>query len=308
VTLRASVIVCTHNRAHRLDAALRSAIGQDLGVDTFEIVVIDNASTDDTRAVVTRFGDRVRYIMEPELGLANARNTGWRNARAPIVAYLDDDAVASSGWIGAIAACFDRAEPPACAGGPVQPMWEATRPDWLADELLTALTILDWPGGAHAITDLGQEWLAGANMAIPRTVLEQVGGFAAGLDRSGTRLLSSGDVHLQKQIAARGLTVWYDPEIIIAHAIPASRLNRRWFRERYWAQGLSDAMMQILEMDLQRHPLRRVRAAGSAAMRLLARPRDLAALLREGDDATAFRDHCFARIGAGHVAGLAGAV
>lgn len=306
--MRASVVLCTHNRAGRLDAALRSAVEQDAEGAAFEIIVVDNASTDDTRDVAGRFADRVRYIHEPKLGLANARNTGWQNANSRIVAYLDDDAIAEPGWLGAILRVFERPAPPGCAGGPVRPIWEAARPPWLADELLSALTILDWPGGAHAITDLDKQWLAGANLAVRREVLERVGGFAPGLDRSGVRLLSSGDVFLQRQIAVLGQVVWYEPDIAAQHTVPASRLTRDWFRERYWAQGLSDAMMQILEQDLRNHPARRLRAAAGRALRLLSSPRDVASLLRPGENAAAFRDHCFARIRAAHVAGLGGAV
>jgi glycosyltransferase involved in cell wall biosynthesis len=306
--MRASVILCTHNRANRLAAAVKSAIDQDENPDTFEILVIDNASTDATRSISESFGSRVRYVHEPRLGLAHARNTGWRHARGEIAAYLDDDAVADAGWLRAILAAFDRARSPGCAGGPVRPLWEAPRPPWLADELLTSLTILDWPGGPHAIADLRTEWLAGANLAVPRALLEMIGGFAQGLDRSGTRLLSSGDVYMQKQIAARGCILWYDPAIAVTHAVPVNRLTRAWFRERYWAQGLSDAMMQILEEDLRGHPLRRARAAVGEAARLLARPHDVKTLIHTGEGAAEFRDHCFARIRLGHVAGLAGAV
>jgi len=306
--MRASVILCTHNRANRLAGAVGSAIDQDEDPDIFEILVVDNASTDATRSTVESFGSRVRYVHEPRLGLAHARNTGWRHAQGEVAAYLDDDAVADAGWLRAILAAFGRARSPGCAGGPVRPMWEAPRPPWLADELLTSLTILDWPGGPHAITDLRAEWLAGANLAVGRALLETIGGFVEGLDRSGTRLLSSGDVYLQKQIAARGGIIWYDPAIAVTHAVPESRLTRAWFRERYWAQGLSDAMMQILEEDLHGHPWRRARTAVGEAARLLARPRDVKTLIHAGEDAAAFRDHCFARIRLGHVAGLAGAV
>lgn len=306
--MRASVIVCTHNRAGRLVAALRSAIEQDTDAAAFEIIIVDNASTDDTRDVAARLADRVRYIQEPRLGLANARNTGWQNANSQIIAYLDDDAIAEPDWLRAILRVFDRPARPGCAGGPVHPIWEAPRPPWLADELLSALTVLAWPGGAHAITDLDKQWLAGANLAVRRDVLEQVGGFAPGLDRSGARLLSSGDVFLQKQIADLGHVVWYEPDIAVRHTVPASRLTRAWFRERYWAQGLSDAMMQILEQDLQHHPVKRLHATARQALRLLSRPRVVASLVHPGATPGAFRDHCFARIRAAHVAGLGGAV
>ncbi|MGH7502654.1 MAG: glycosyltransferase family 2 protein [Longimicrobiales bacterium] len=309
MTARASVVICTHNRADLLGGAIRSVLDQDVDPGVFDILVVDNASTDATHGVAASFGDRIRYVHETWLGLAAARNTGWEMAAGEIVVFLDDDAVAGPGWLRAILDVFAEVQPrPGCAGGPVHPIWGAPRPAWLADELLTSLTILDWSDRAHAITDLRQEWLAGANLAVRRDILAALGGFAFGLDRSGARLLSSGDVYLQKQIVNAGLDVWYDPRIAVQHHVPVARLGMAWFKERYFAQGLSDAIMQMRDEDLRGKPVQRARAAIREAARFLSTPRDLAALVRVGDGPAAFRRHCFARIRLGHVAGLLGAV
>lgn len=305
-----SVVVCTHNRAAYLPKALRSLTGQTLPGSRFEVVLVDNRSTDGTREIAAAFAGEgkidLRYLHEPALGLSYARNAGWRAARGEIVAYLDDDAVASPGWLAAILEVFATVEPrPGCVGGPVAPLWEAPRPPWLADEILTSLTAIDWSATPHPLPDLRREWLVGANIAFPREVLEAVGGFADGLDRAGRNLLSSGDVFLQKQIAARGLACWYHPAVAVGHHVPGERLRQPWFVRRYYWQGVSDAVMQLLEE--RPSPLRRLRLAGRRALALVRPPATLGTLLLPTDEPARFTRKCWAWIALGHTLGLLGA-
>jgi glucosyl-dolichyl phosphate glucuronosyltransferase len=304
-----SVVICTHNRAAYLDKALRSLMLQTLPRSAWEVVVVDNRSTDRTREVAERFAGEMdlQVLFEPVLGLSYARNAGWRAARAPLVAYLDDDAVAAPDWLERILEAFATVTPrPGCVGGRVEPIWEAPRPPWLSDEVLTSLTAIDWAGVPHPLPDLAREWLVGANLAIPRDVLERIGGFTDGLDRAGRSLLSSGDVFLQRQIQEAGLACWYHPAIAVGHHVPAVRLRQPWFRRRYYWQGVSDAMIQLLEE--RPSPVRRLRLAGGRFRDLLRRPDWVAALLLPTDEPARFTAKCWAWIAVGHTLGLLGAV
>src|SRR3990172_11341947 len=104
-----SAIICTHNRAEYLTKAIQSLVGQSISKDRYEIIVVDNCSTDFTKEVVERFSSKnyIRYIYEPTLGANYARNTGWRNARGKYVAYLDDDTVACHIWLDKILEVFE---------------------------------------------------------------------------------------------------------------------------------------------------------------------------------------------------------
>jgi glycosyltransferase involved in cell wall biosynthesis len=299
-----SVVICTHDRAHYLRTALASLARQTFPRDAFEVVVVDNRSTDDTPAVIAAAELPVRRVYEPTLGLCHARNTGWQEARAPWVAYFDDDAVADPGWLAALHAALAGDPRIGVVGGPVRPIWEAPRPAWLGDAAAHALTILDW-GEAHEIVDLDAEWLAGANMAVPRAVLAEVGGFNPALDRVGHNMLSSGDVYLERQVQARGYRVWYDPAAAVGHVVPPGRLTQDWFRRRYYWQGISDAVMLVLAH--RPSPPRRARWAAARAARLLAAPGALRALRRPTDDPAAFEAACWTWIAVGQVAGLLGA-
>ena len=302
---RISILVCTRNRAAYLRRALESVVAQTLPADAFETLVIDNGSTDDTNAVAESFAAaaRVRYLHEPAVGLCHARNTGWRAAQADYVAYLDDDAVAEPRWLEETLKTFETVQPqPGCVGGRVDPAYEAPRPGWLSDDLSLGLTIVNWPGEAHPIRDLRVEWLVGANIAFPRRVLEQLGGFHPALDRSGTQMLSSGDVYLQRLILEAGYPCYYQPRAAVRHLVPAGRLTKRWFVSRYYWQGVSDAVMEILH-DRPSGSARRRSALGRAA-KLLRSPRQMADLLVPTSDPERFTKKCWALIAVGHITGL----
>ncbi|MBV8883192.1 MAG: glycosyltransferase family 2 protein, partial [Chroococcidiopsidaceae cyanobacterium CP_BM_RX_35] len=181
-----SAIICTHNRANYLAKAIQSLVEQSIPNEYYEIIIVDNCSMDITKDVVEKFSKyiTIRYVYESMLGLCYARNTGWHNAKGKYVAYLDDDAIACSHWLEKIIEVFGAVTPrPGCVGGMVKPIWEASRPSWLSDELAPSLTVIDWSDTPHVILNLSKQWLVGANIAFPREVLEQTGGFVSGLGR-----------------------------------------------------------------------------------------------------------------------------
>jgi glycosyltransferase involved in cell wall biosynthesis len=299
-----SVVICTHDRARHLGRALESVLLQRAPDVDFEVVVVDNRSTDDTAAVVRSFGADVRYVYEEQLGLCHARNRGWRSARGRWIAYLDDDAVASPGWLATIAETFAGARDCGVLGGKVEPIWEAPSPPWLSEGIARSLTIVDWTEEPRCLDDLEREWLVGANLAAPRAVLAEVGGFRPQLDRVGTRMLSGGDVFFQKEVTRRGWRCLYHPAMAVRHLVPAERLEKAWFVRRFYWQGVSDVTMWLLERSLSRP--RRARLAAVRATRLL-RPRTLRDLLLPTRDPQRFERKCLAWLAAGQAAGLLGA-
>lgn len=303
-----SVIICTRNRAGLLGCAIQSVVDQDFPKDRFEIVVVDNASSDNTAEVAQAFCDRVtlRYMREDRIGLCIARNTGWRSASGDYVVFFDDDAIARPGWLSAIGRTFDRAgSSVGVIGGRVDPIWQASRPHWLADEIAGSLTIVHWGAAEKVITDIRREWLVGANMALPRTLLTEVGGFHPWLDRVGNNLLSSGDVFLQKEIMRRGYDCIYVPDIAIEHLVPKSRLNQTWFLRRFFWQGVSDAVIQLIEKAPS--PRERLSLAARRIRLMLRAPNRLLSLPFRTNRPETFRTKCLTLIDIGYVLGLLGA-
>ena len=302
--IRISSIICTRNRVDYLGKAVESLIAQSLPKDEYEVIVVDNGSTDSTKDFLNRFSGQTnfRYIHEPRVGLSFARNTGWQNAKGTYVAFLDDDAVAHPTWLKTILKVFETVEPqPGCVGGKTQAIWEAARPNWLDDWLLHGLALTDWSSTPRELPNLNSEWLVGTNMAFPVQVLKETKGFVTGLDRSGTKMLSSGDVFLEKQIQKHGLSCFYHPDISVEHRVPLSRLNQKWFIQRYYWQGVSDAAMEILEKNPSW--IQRIKTATKKA-RMLLNLTKWKILLIPTKEPKRFRKKCFTYIELGHIAGI----
>ena len=239
--LQIAAIICTHNRDSYLGAAIDSLLKQD--GDNYEVLVIDNASSDRTKEVVeSRLGDpRLRYYYEPVLGLSVARNRGAKETTAPILAYLDDDAEASPQWLRVITEAYQENEKLAIAGGRVTLIWPPgiTPPNWLSPGMSGGL-------GAY---DLGEEVVhitnpnltpRGLNYSLRRTFLEEIGGFDPNLGRVGKNLLSNEELYMTELALKKGWQVAYLPDALVAHNVAPERTKPGWFLSRSWWQGVSE--------------------------------------------------------------------
>ncbi|GDZ92622.1 putative glycosyl transferase [Planktothrix agardhii CCAP 1459/11A] len=242
-----SAIICTHNREQYLGLAIDSLLQQYF--TDFEIIVVDNASTDGTRQVVeSRLPNpKLRYIHEPVTGLSVARNTGAKNSQSPIIAYLDDDAIATPQWLRVLYSAYENHPKLAIAGGKVTLIWPEgiTPPPWLSDNLAGNL-------GAY---NLGDQWVEiknpgltprGLNYSVRRSFLEKIGGFDVNLGRVGKRLLSNEELQMTELALQQGWQVAYIPEALVAHHVAPERVNRAWFMERGWWQGISECYREQL--------------------------------------------------------------
>ncbi|WP_414565646.1 MULTISPECIES: glycosyltransferase [unclassified Anabaena] len=243
-----SAIICTHNRDTYLGAAIDSLLAQDFAAE-FEVVVIDNGSSDRTREVVEqRLGDtRVKYFFEPTLGLSVARNTGAKVARAEILAYLDDDAVASTSWLQVLYAAYEDNSQLAIAGGKVTLLWppDIQPPQWLSTGLASNLGAYDLGDSMIYIEKPGLT-PRGLNYSIRRSFLEEIGGFDPHLGRVGKNLLSNEELQMTELALQRGWQVAYLPDALVAHNVAPERLKRSWFLNRGWWQGISECYREQL--------------------------------------------------------------
>jgi glycosyltransferase involved in cell wall biosynthesis len=238
-----TAIICTRNRAPLLEIAIQSLFRQTRPRADYDIMVVDNGSTDQTADICSRFaGDAVRYVYEPVPGLSRARNTGWRQSHSRYIAYLDDDAIADETWIDALICAYESRSPaPAAVGGPVRLKWEVPEPEWINYALRLPLGFLDWGRQSRQLTPA--EFLIGANCSYRRAVLEQFGGFHEYLGRKEDCLLSGEETQLQRKIEQSGDYLYYAHTAGVQHLVPSDRTQPRWFYHRFFWGGVTDVLL-----------------------------------------------------------------
>jgi glucosyl-dolichyl phosphate glucuronosyltransferase len=241
VGAKISAIICTRDRSTYLARCLKALSLQTLSSKQYEIIIVDNGSSDETGSIAGSFcagHANWRYVREDRAGLAIARNTGIAISSAQIVAFTDDDAEPEPSWLQRIHGRFDEhADDVGIVGGDVIPVFEAERPAWLTDDLLRPLSAgLKWSVAPRFLR--AGEWLVEVNAAYKKEVLLQIGGFPEHLGRVG-ELLLSGEGGVDRLIRRAGFRLFYDPAILVRHNIPATRLTRTWFRRRSFWQGVS---------------------------------------------------------------------
>src|SRR6476660_4451418 len=177
-----SVIVPTRNRSGLLRALLSDLSAQDAGHLAFEILVVDNASRDDTRAVALAVAvrdPRMRYIYEPNRGASLARNRGIAAARAPIVAFIDDDVRPAPDWVRAAWRSLTGHPEVDCIGGRIEPHWPDHPPTWLTQRLFGPLALqIGRDDGAYYDREHASACLMSANFVCRASILRELGGFS----------------------------------------------------------------------------------------------------------------------------------
>jgi len=252
--LDATVLIATYNRAALLDETLASLRNVKVAADRqWDVIVVDNNSTDQTRAVVERhaadFSVPLRYLHETKQGRSSALNAGIAAAQGDVLAMTDDDVRVDEGWLeAACAALLDGPDPDvAYAGGPVVPIWEANPPEWLdltRGDLWGTIAIQDH-GHQPFVYEEARKVPLGANLAARRTLFDRVGGFRTDLGRSAGRLVMGQEVpELLMRARAAGLRGLYLPAMRVHHHIPARRLERQYFRRWWFGKGVSRSALE----------------------------------------------------------------
>lgn len=231
-SIDASVIVCTYNRARSLARTLNSLQAQLVpgGVE-WEVVVVDNNSSDDTRAMLATLEancPRLHYVHEPQQGLAHARNRGIAASRGAVLLFTDDDVAPEEDWMHRILDGMATTGCDAC-GGYIAPVWESPPPAWLTERFHGFLAIRAERSDSYEITP-GSTPPFGANMAFRRDVFERFGGFDVLRGRRGHVLAGGEDIEMFERVLAGGGKVMFFGDARVHHAVESYRLRKRYFR------------------------------------------------------------------------------
>ena len=253
VSYRLSVVIGTFNRCTLLIDAVRSLFIEPAPPDLFEVIVVDNGSTDATRQSVEQLaaeGLPVRFVLETRKGVAYARNAGAALSRAPFIGLMDDDQEAYPGWAARIVETLESRPELAFLAGPVEPVWVGEVPDWITPDIQGAVSIIEWGSEPRAID--AEHWMCvpGGNSAYRRTVIETLGGW-----RPYRR---SQDREFTVRLLLKGFEGLYVPSMRMRHRVNAERVTREYFRQWNATEGRMRAgyrFEELFDRNGRIHPL-----------------------------------------------------
>lgn len=245
-----SVVIATRNRRALLARTLAAFARQTWPRDRFDIVVADNGSTDGTRDEVAALAARpgapsIRYLLVREPGKSFAVNAAIDAASGDLLAFTDDDVEPSPAWLARLAAALDDTGADFAAGR-ILPAWERPAPSWLSPALYGVLAIADNGTARQPIARGVNEHIMpiGANMAVRTSVVRRLGGLRTDLGKLEGTLRTGEDHEFFLRLIHGGCRGVYEPEALVTHLVPASRLDRRYFREWLRQNGRDVAKLE----------------------------------------------------------------
>lgn len=222
-----TVVVCTHNRAPVLRGCLESLQEQTSEKPAVEVLIVDNASTDQTTGVANGYAMRNptwRVLYEAAPGLSNARNCGWQNAQGEYVGYIDDDARTAQRWADRACEIIDEHRPD-IFGGSVYPLFETKKPKWFHEryEIRCATNSARWNAATSS--------LAGSNLFFRREIFHRHGGFDPNLGMQAAKLGYGEETDMMERVldARPDTKIYFDPELRVLHLTPATKMRVSFF-------------------------------------------------------------------------------
>jgi glycosyltransferase involved in cell wall biosynthesis len=235
-----SATICSYNRARFIVDAVESIFNQDFDRKDYEVIVVDNNSSDNTLKLLEDYKNahpdyNFRYVTEPRQGVAFTRNRCAQEAKGAIVAYLDDDSKAEARWLRQIVDFFETHPDVESTGGKIEPYFLTGIPDWYSKYFFGLVGRFDQGPEIKQLT--GVRYPCGANMAFRKSVFDKVGLFNTELGRSGKGLLANEEKDIYLRILQQGGKVYYLPGVSVLHAVEANKFDRDYVRRHSMGIG-----------------------------------------------------------------------
>lgn len=240
-----SLVICTYNRADLLEILLQSVQEQDADPTLYEVLVIDNRSTDNTPAVCAHYG--VRHIVEDQQGLSYARNRGWHEAAGDYLAYIDDDCKLPKSYLSAVINVI-RDLHPAAFGGGCFPFYLTPKPRWFMDRYGLSVN-----QGENMRQMLDHEWLEGLNMIIRRDVVDRLDGFNVSLGMTGKKIAfaEDSDFFMRLHHEYPNAEVYYTPTTYVYHLVRPEKMVFADSIRRQYAGGRDVRRSHLINKDIK---------------------------------------------------------
>lgn len=251
--LDVSILVCTYNRERYLPKCLKGLAEQDYHVDKYEIIVIDNNSSDSTASIVSEFQKKhdklnCRYFLETQQGLSFARNRGIKESKAPIVAFIDDDAIAEPDWLRFLLIPFNNPQVVG-VGGKTELQFLAPCPDWINKKWYLEYQ----PSVGEPFPASDGKWPIGVNMALRKEALKDMEEpFNTSLGRKGELLLAGEETDLFRRLSKAGGLIMIQPRAMVQHLIPPERLTKQYFMRTNFGHGITKVTKQLTKNPRKR--------------------------------------------------------
>lgn len=235
-----SAVICSYNRARFIINAVESIFNQDYDRELYEVIVVDNNSTDNTVALLEEYkrthpGYNFRYYVEYNQGVAFTRTRCAKEAQGEIVAYLDDDSTAQPGWLANIAAFFDANPGTYSVGGKIVPKFLTGIPGWYSKYFFGLVGNFDQGPKVKKMT--GARYPCGANMAFRKKVFDEIGYFNTELGRKGAGLLANEEKDIYLRILAHNHDVYYLPDVWVLHCVESNKFDKAYVRRHSMGIG-----------------------------------------------------------------------
>ncbi len=244
-----SVIICTYNRDQHIRRALESLVRQDFERSAYEIIVVDNNSTDNTSGIIYRFKQEhpeynIILTVEKRQGLSYARNKGLTLAKGKYVSYIDDDGIAREDYVSQIKHYTEQFQDDVAFGGKVLPRYEnGKEPAWMSKYIERIISIVDL---GDKIKVLKKTYPVGCNMFFKKEALIKIGGFNTAIK------LRSDDKYVFLKFRETGHRILYLPGVVVWHFIDDYRTTLDYIKKISRLNGEGERN-RIATLERKRH-------------------------------------------------------
>jgi glycosyltransferase involved in cell wall biosynthesis len=227
-----SVIICSYNRAKYIVEALKSLSDQSLSKARFEVIVVDNNSTDETETVCSVYMKenpdlQAIYLNETQQGSSFARNTGAKHAHGEFLVFMDDDAVANKNFLENILSFFESHPMAGGLGGRIIPLYIPFEPKWMSHYVSSLVGNFDYSSSLTTFSE--DKYPLESNMAVRKLDFDSIGGFNENLPGvKGTLRIGGEGKDFFFRLKKLGKPIFYDPSVQVQHVVETSKLTREY--------------------------------------------------------------------------------